>query len=675
MIDLFANRIKYTMLTDFKIRKDKWLLLLAFILVPIVIYLYFLRIKTNVIYGDDLSTYINNISLKSFFEKINQSIASQKYRPVHDLIVYFMLELFKKNIQYYYLFNILIQTINTFLFATILNLFLRSIYMSLLFSLIVGLSRFAFFNITQLLNGGALEGVAMTFFFLSLFFILKIFTKQDSTVTQKQVALLLSILFANLSMYSHERYIVLFPFILIVLFLSWDFKAIKSKQKIFLFALVLGSVILNVLIKKFVFQIPFFVGTGGVNISITVIGIVGFFKEAILSIFEFNTGSAYLTGVEFFDLPLLYQKMVIFLEGMFLLILVMYLIKAIRCKSFIKNDTGIFILLILLLGLCLVPAIVTIRLEQRWLQASFSIFVLLVVIALKNIGIKNNLLRNSFLCIFFICFFWVDAIYFSLGRTNIYLTYAENTVIEFKKSIDDGTIRPNTQRLFIWQNKFDQTTANGINFTLISGDFFSFYQNKRKSIIFADSVYEKRHSSKNNPLFDFNKDKDQIIYINNGIFDITKNFLKDTLKNFDPNNFDVSIHYVGNKLLIDKNTFNKFLLNGFYDNENGYRWTNGNATIKLLGDFISSDSLIIQINTILLPVCKNIFPKISLKDENNRIYFPIFSKNVGFNFIYKFYFKQSTNIQEINILSDTINALPDIRKLSFPFISLEITRY
>jgi len=43
-------------------------------------------------------------------------------------------------------------------------------------------------------------------------------------------------------------------------------------------------------------------------------------------------------------------------------------------------------------------------------------------------------------------------------------------------------------------------------------------------------------------------------------------------------------------------------------------------------------------------------------------------------FIYKFYFKKLINIKRITILSKTINALPDVRILSFPFISLEIRK-
>src|SRR5450432_3926447 len=132
-------------------KKQDYPFLLMLIATPVLIYLYFLNWKTHVIYGDDISIFLYQTGPHTLADKINMDVAFQKFRPVRGLVVQLLFTFFKKNVDYYYLFNIGIQTINTFIFARIVNLFLRSRWLSLFFGLIIGISRFSFFNISQLL--------------------------------------------------------------------------------------------------------------------------------------------------------------------------------------------------------------------------------------------------------------------------------------------------------------------------------------------------------------------------------------------------------------------------------------------------------------------------------------------------------------------------------------------
>lgn len=653
-------------------QKANNLLLFFFIIcLPVLLFYYFLIIKTAVIYGDDLNIFMAHSNLKTFSEKINLSLPSQKYRPVHDFVMHFMIVIFQKHIGYYYLFNIAIQTLNTFLFAAIVNLFLRSAYLSLFFSLIVGLSRFAFFNISQLYNGGALEGLAMTFFFLSLYFLLKILVFPDLHL-KKQKSVLLSLLFANLSMYTHERYIVLIPFIVIVIF-SFGTKILGNRQKIFLSLLAVLSIILNVVIKKYVYSIPFFVGTAGTNISFSFTEASTFFIQAVCSIFEINLGPDYLVGMQFSNLSFICKALVLLLNTFFLYILFSYLYKVIKLKLGKEGNNIItFICLILLFGLCLAPAIVTIRLEQRWLQASFSIFVLLIVIAVSKIEFKSNYQKNLSLSLFIFLFLGTDAMYFYLGNKNVYMSNAATAANSFKAAIDNDIIHSNSSKLFIWESIDNINNENAINWELGGGDFFSFYQNKSKKIIFVDSVYQKSQSPATNPLLNFDKNYNQILFIDQGIVDITNDYLKDSLKVVNINSLSTKILYNQNKLVIKNANLNEFVVKGFYAPENAITWTNGNVNIGFLGNFLSKDTLRLKLTTYMPPICKNIFPKIELKDIDNTIYQSISSRREGDIFYYNFYAIKSINIQAINITSDLIDASPDKRILSFPFISLEL---
>jgi hypothetical protein len=656
-------------------KKDNFLFILSAIAVPIIIYFFFLRWRTNVIYGDDLYVFSSHENLKSFLEKISISVPSGKYRPIHDLVLHFIVELFQKNMLYYYLFNVFIQTINNFLFAAIAYLFLQTRYLALLFSLLVGLSRFAYYDITQLLMGGALEGLAMTFFLSSLYFIIKILLNKNSAPSQTQCSIIWSIMFANLSMYTHERYIVLIPFILIVILCSKELKVLNSKQKRGLSLLIILSVILNVVLKKYVYGMPFFVGTGGTNISFSFSSASTFLKDAILSILQINSGKDYLVGTAFLNLPMHDIVLVLISISCMLLIIAPYLYglwKIFVLKQENKyTDLSIFIFLILLLGLALAPAIVTIRMEQRWLQAPYSIFVLLIVIAASKYPFKNNFQKAISFLLFVIIFIWADSVYLSLGSKNTYMGFSEKWAEEFKKGIDNNIIHQNTNRLFIWQDHIDSNTVNALNWVIGEGRFFYFYQNKKTAVIFVDSVYEKSHIA-SNPLSHFNKN-DQIIYIGNEIIDITGAYLKDSLKHIEPITFLPKFQYDQNKLIINNDDLNKFYTTGFYDKENQIRWTDGNARISLLGDYLCKDSLFVELNTYMPPICKDINPIISLIDDSTKSYQPVYSRRAGDKFIFIFYFKQPINIQQINILSKKVDASPDKRTLSFPFISLEIT--
>ena len=113
---------------------------------------------------------------------------------------------------------------------------------------------------------------------------------------------------------------------------------------------------------------------------------------------------------------------------------------------------------------------------------------------------------------------------------------------------------------------------------------------------------------------------------------------------------------------------------GFYENENGISWTNGKAAI-LFDDYIESkDSLVVQLTTFLPPVCKNINPKLTFSDTDNKMYLPARSVRKDNTFYFFFDLHEKALIQRIDILSDTVDASPDKRVLSFPFMSLEIKK-
>ncbi len=347
--------------------KDNYYWIIYLIAAPVIIYYYFLKYKTTAIYGDDLSVLNIHFQVKGFIATNNAYAAMGKFRPITVFCSNFLIEHLPKNLNAYYIVNISIQTLNTFIFAYILNIFTKSFLISCFFSFTVGLSRFALFDITQLYIGGILEGFAMTFCLLSLLFVLKAVKNTNEHIdtfnednAHRYISLIWSILFANLSMYTHERYIVILPFILMIILFFPGINKLKPTQRVYTGILAFISIPINIAIKKLIYGQPFLVGTGGSNISFSPATTANFFTEAIYTIFQVNKGPDYLVGfpVSFFSPP--YRVLVIFFAWSIVLLFILYVINAFRNFYNKTADSNInfpvFLFLSGFLVMLLVPA-------------------------------------------------------------------------------------------------------------------------------------------------------------------------------------------------------------------------------------------------------------------------------------------------------------------------------
>lgn len=643
--------------------KQRRLLLLAFVVaVPIIVFLYFLKWKTYVIYGDDLHSYINHERFNTLWQKLNMPVFYSKYRPVHGLVSHTLIEIFHKHTGGYFLFNISIQTLNAFLFAMLVNLFLKSPFLSLLLGLLIGLSRFAFFNVTQLLNGGALEGLAMTFFLLMLFFVTRVLLQQDRTASQKQRDMIWVLVFANLGLYTHERYIMLIPFVLLLILLHPGMRFFSVKQKAVFSLIGIASVFLNVAIKKYVFSLSFMSGTGGRPIDLSFSSMFGFLTEGVLSIFQVNYGPEYLIGIKFTALPVFDKILVFLLLASFITILFKYLKKVYKAFLLKQKEEIAFFTIFLSLGvlffLFLAPAIITIRLEQRWLQASFSIFILMIGLAISRIPFKKIAFKYWALLLFVLVFLKVDYSYLKNGYRNIYLTGASDIANTFKVALDKGVIQTQPSKLYFWEKQKNEGKEEAITWSLESGMFFEFYQNKFKELAYITPDYK----------FDSTKVLDtineRVLHFNNTVTDVTREYLKSPKLDFGAQKINSFMSF---------QDLDKYNLSGFYDAENGFRWTNGNAAINFgEANYLIKDTLKVNMNVVQVPSSAHITPDLVIKDKSNREYHSLSVKKEGDLFTYIFFFDTSVNLHEINIKSETFDSSPDTRALSIPFVSIEL---
>ncbi len=469
--------------------RPNWLYVALMLAVPIVIFFYFLRWKTGAIYGDDLSLWKGREAIASFSDVFNPKLQMDKFRPINRIAFLAVSAILGKNLYAYYVFNIGIQSVNTYIFASILNLFLSSRYWSLLYAILLTISRFALFNVTQIFNGGALEGLALTWCLLSMFQMFRLFIVHDEDRQGFFRGFGWALFFANLAVYTHERYIVIFPFIVLLtmLFRTKDTQA--WKQKLALLAISGISLVGNFWIKVSYFHVPFFIGTGGTHIEFSQERAGNMFLEAVKSIAGINEGPDFLVGQPYRDMGDHGQAFALVLFASSISIILIYsfaTIFTLRKRTSDERKTFLlFALLPILLVLLLIPAVVTIRLEQRWLQASYELFLLMLVIAIVRLPGINKYVLNAVLAILFLLVLLVDNHYLELGADKMYLQKVARIAHYFKKQIDDSKIVAASDTLAIVGNHLSDLDKEEIKWTLGDGYFFTFYQGKSKHLKFV----------------------------------------------------------------------------------------------------------------------------------------------------------------------------------------------
>ena len=490
---------------------------------PFAVFIYFYSVRTQCIYGDDLFIFrdFSNLKLHGNFKEVISS--SQKFRPVSFLCTYLIHGAFGKHIMRYFVFNVLVQSLNAIIFTAILNRVLRSEWLAVLLGLCVAFSRFALYNMTQLFCGGTLETLAMTFFLLTLFFVVQYIEKLQQGVSANR-EMLIAILFSNLAMYTHERYLALFVFLFVVLLL---YKGGDSfNRRVVNGTLILGSVLLNIALKKLVLKMDFFVGTGGSHISLSAASIFQFFSNGVLSILQINSGPEYLVGIPHTSLSFFWQSVLAVIAIGLLVLIVAFIKTVIRFREkeqpFIQTEFCEVAILLFLFLLCLGPAIITIRLEQRWLQASFAVFILLTAMMFATLRKRRGQELSVVYSIFIIIFLISDRNYLVQGVQNFYLKDAERSVSMVDNAIDSNIIKPTTEKVYFYSKLRDENGKNAFNWAIGAGYLFEYRESRVREICFVDSAGLTLDSMQVTSMKHLDRLKNQILEVGTPVRDVTE---------------------------------------------------------------------------------------------------------------------------------------------------------
>ena len=347
---------------------------------------WYARFRHSVFALDDPSL-INFLSDKkiSLLEKTFTNIGANRWRPIANIGFVMVHGLVGNSYFGWWAINVIL--LGLLVIATT-ALFIRasgSLLVGLGLGMLVATSRFSQY---QVINAtGVMEAIG------NLLFILMIFGLYEFWRSSKIRWMQSSLMCFTLLIFTHERYqtILLAWFVFISLHFSWN----MSRRIKWGIAFALPVVILNVM-KKFIFDIPLFVGTGSAwEMGYTAKSATDHFFMAISSLSGMNLGPNYLVGASFEIQNINHQVAslgIVFLFG------------AILCGPILGRQThsGATVLKnmdyksssLVLIAIMIGSVITTIRLEQRWLVTSYLFLMLGVAVSFYNSNLENRFNRS-----------------------------------------------------------------------------------------------------------------------------------------------------------------------------------------------------------------------------------------------------------------------------------------
>ena len=454
-------------------------LALIFFIIIAVSYWRFNPWVQNVFFMDDSHTLFSFYN-KKYFSTLYQSLFEQnyyKYRPVSGVVFYFLILSFGKTHGLYFAFNLVMHAINGVLFF-ILSSRLSKDKFIVPFALTMAfvLSRLALFQVTQIV--GVVESVSLTFFLIMLYAVLRS-QENPSQKMWHRIALLA----VTLTIYAHERYVVVLPWLAFILFNLPSSKDITLKYRSLLVSFCAIIFISNVLFKVLFLHIPFFMGTGGQAISLDFPMIITHIYEALFSIFSFNNGPEYLVGSAIsITQSSKYEDYLAFLMAVAFTFSSVYIcIRSISTsRNLLKSDLKFLFQITLLIGLILIPPILTIRVEGRWEYVPSALILLTLA---WSYGLPKTISSKGIggLCVVAsICLISVDSMVINKSFNSIYMISASKLAKAFKVDVLDSLNyqKPNDVLLLL-----DQGSCQ----LLVNYKIFELYGNSRQSMYCAET--------------------------------------------------------------------------------------------------------------------------------------------------------------------------------------------
>jgi hypothetical protein len=401
-------------------RRTQYVFLAILFLVNI---LWFHSLGYHVIMGDDLLLWNQVASFSSPASAFSHILDGSKYRPVTDLCHYLLFALFSFDYRGFFYFNILFNfiVINA-LFMLIKEVTHNDTLLAFGLCLVYILALFSYYNILQVY--GILEALSL----LLLISIIRCVVRFIRTAALKW-AVGASILYFLLVM-THERYLVLLPFLLLAFVLFDKSPGYRRKRNLLIMAGM--PFLLNYVLKRFVFSIPFITRTSTMPLELNIFTVLSNMGLGLLKIAGVNNGPAYLNQIPFSE-----QDPVVRIIGILIAtIIALFVFFAFRRSAQLSHDERLnkfkqyLTAAALLFGLLFSASISGIQ-EQRWLYSSYVVVLISISCILSDSRVVRSTAIKYSIFGLLIVLIVHNALYYRRFHTNLGFVYANRIADSF----------------------------------------------------------------------------------------------------------------------------------------------------------------------------------------------------------------------------------------------------
>lgn len=426
-------------------------------------------------YGDDLYNLLATRPGGDFAHSWTQALTGvfyEKYRPIFVTIWFTLAKISHEDLRAFLIFNGVVHTLNATIFYFLaFALSNKNRIVSILLTLVFASSRFALYQVTQ--GTGPVESVALTFFLLMLLAVSQAVREPEHSRWQW-----LALGALILALHTHERYLAVSPWLATVLFFLVLKQPGRRAARFIPALLSLLAPAANFLVKTSLLGSSFFVGTGSTHLAPDIRSSLDRLLQALLSISGINHGPDFLAGHDVLSGFTSGNPIDSAVLATSAVVLGLWLWLALRAASASKiGGPGRMFTPLFLLGLLfliLVPPALTIRMEQRWIYAPFSLFLLCFAWACGAANRRERLPTQA--CVVAcLCLFAIDT-YLSRYFENIYMMSSSAAATLAKQDIVDTKAAPRGLPLVLMASR------DHCKWTFIDGRFFELYEGAPRQV-------------------------------------------------------------------------------------------------------------------------------------------------------------------------------------------------
>ena len=370
------------------------------------------EVKLLAFHLDDLNNYTSFLE----FPKLSSWIipydpTRMHYRPVFYFFLFIIFKLITGNVSRLLLINLFVNSVvSTGIYFLMRSLKINRI-LSALSIVFYSYISYSYFQIYQAI--GIIEALPLL---VSLIILVLSIKSENSNIKTFNIIIITNWILYIIMVFTHERY---FPMMLLILIQIVLNKNVVKKAKYFAISFIEFFVFFAIRYYHLRIIVPRGTDCSDLIANFDLLRSFKFIFHQIMYLLGANLGPRYLCGMNIYEMD---KRMIIFIVlsavSIVAILVINFATKTVKKYGENNNKNHINVYILLYIFLCILQSSLTIRVELRWLYASFmALFIYLAYTLNLIINIKNankNMLKRLTLFIFIVFYasrMWLNRYY------------------------------------------------------------------------------------------------------------------------------------------------------------------------------------------------------------------------------------------------------------------------